>query len=73
LTFSVESIVCAVMFDNEPHNDDVMDLINEDRKTTLRLEATRVPKCLRSGLFPSWVFTGKYAMPHSEHLIPFRT
>jgi len=61
------------MFTNEPHSDDVMDLIFEDQKATLRQKAYQVPERLRMNLFPSWAFTGKYAMPHSEHLIPFRT
>lgn len=61
------------MFDNEPRNDDVIDLLQEDREMTLRQEAIQVPECLRNGTFPSWVFTGQYAMPHCEHLIPFRT
>ena len=61
------------MFDNDSIADEVMDLISEDVEMTLRQEVTEVPECLRNTPVPTWVFTGKYAMPYSEHLIPFRT
>lgn len=61
------------MLDNENIMNEVMDLIAEDEEMTLRQGVTEVPECLRSTPVPTWVFTGKYAMPCSEHLIPFRT
>ena len=61
------------MFDHETSTEDVSILLAEDAKTTLREEAVEVPVCLRSIPAPTWVFIGKYAMPNSEHLIPFQT
>lgn len=61
------------MFENDSITDEVMDLISEDEEKTLRHGVSEVPECLRDTPVPTWVFTGKYAMPCSEHLIPFRT
>lgn len=61
------------MFENDYIMDEVRELICEDVKMTLRQEAAEVPECLRNIPVPTWVFTGQYAMPYSEHLIPFQT
>ena len=51
---------------------EVIDLIARDKVFTLREQAAEVPQCIRSTVAPTWVFIGKYAMPDSEHLIPFQ-
>ena len=61
------------MVENDYITDEVMDIISEDEEMTQRQGVAEVPECLRNTPVPTWVFTGKYAMPCSEHLIPFRT
>lgn len=50
-----------------------MDLISEDEEMTLRQDRHCVAECLRHSPIQTWIFTGQYAMPNCEHLIPFRT
>lgn len=52
---------------------EVMGLISKDGEMRLRQGVAEVPECLRNTPVRTWVFAGKYAMPCSEHLIPFRT
>jgi hypothetical protein len=61
------------MFYNVPCTDEVIGLVLEDEASALREQAAEVRECLRNASVPTWVFYGKYAMPYSEHLIPFRT
>jgi len=60
------------MFEDNTSTVEVLKLIAEDEKLTLQNEAVEVPERLRITLIPTWIFTGQYAMPCSEHLIPFR-
>tara|TARA_R110000772_G_scaffold73216_1_gene159413 strand:- start:45121 stop:45309 length:189 start_codon:yes stop_codon:yes gene_type:complete len=61
------------MFNNDFSTNEVMTgLTAEGDARTLRKQAAEVPECVRSTVAPTWVFIGKYAMPHSEHLIPFQ-
>tara|TARA_R110002072_G_scaffold286932_1_gene452109 strand:+ start:241 stop:420 length:180 start_codon:yes stop_codon:yes gene_type:complete len=50
----------------------VIERIAKNEAITLRNQAAEVPQCVRSTVAPTWVFIGKYAMPDSEHLIPFQ-
>tara|TARA_R100000687_G_C6371235_1_gene128141 strand:+ start:483 stop:662 length:180 start_codon:yes stop_codon:yes gene_type:complete len=50
----------------------VIELIAKNEVNALRKQAAEVPQCVRSTVAPTWVFIGKYAMPDSEHLIPFQ-
>lgn len=60
------------MFEDDPVMNEVIDLLAEDEEMTLQQEAADVPECLRVIRAPTWMFIGQYAMPYSEHLIPFR-
>ncbi|HEY9079983.1 hypothetical protein [Magnetovibrio sp.] len=61
------------MFENDPSTEQVENLIAEDEVATLRDKVNEVHACLRKSVAVTWIFTGKYSMPLSEHLIPFRT
>ena len=50
----------------------MIELIAKNEVNALRKQAAVVPQCVRSTVAPTWVFIGKYAMPDSEHLIPFQ-
>jgi len=60
------------MFETDSTADEAMRLIIEDEEATLLKEVSEVPVCLRHARYPTWILFGKYAMPHSEHLIPFK-
>ncbi len=59
------------MFENETSTA-AEGLAPEDREVSLRRDASEARESARNTYVPSWVFVGKYAMPYSEHLIPFR-
>jgi len=73
LTYLVVLLGWAHMLDSQPLNDEVMDLISEDEEMTLRQDRHSVAVCLRNSPPEAWILTGQYAMPNSEHLIPFRS
>lgn len=59
------------MFENDSSTA-VEGFVPEVREVSIRRDASEAVESARNTYVPTWVFVGKYAMPHSEHLIPFR-
>lgn len=73
MTFRMTLLVCVQMLNANSSGEEIMDLISEDEEMTLRQDRHCVAECLRHSPIQTWIFTGQYAMPNCEHLIPFRT